>query len=104
MFEKHSFAWVDRRAVDRHPLRNRLDGAGSEERQGQQADGLEVPAERRLREFVLKELAGRLLAVVRLCRDLRHDLGERRDVGLEHGLAVLVPQQAELAEDSAEGR
>ena len=54
-----------RRAVDRHSLRDGLDGAGPEQRQGQQADGLEVPAERRLGEFVLKELAGRLLAVVR---------------------------------------
>ena len=65
LFENASFAWVDVALSIVTPFGDGLDGAGPEQRQGQQADGLEVPAERRLGEFVLKELAGRLLAVVR---------------------------------------
>ena len=99
MFEKASFACVDVALSIVTPFDTASTVAGPEQRQGQQADGLEVPTERRLGEFVLKEFAGSLLAVVRPFRDLRHDLGEGRDVGLEHRLAVFVPQQVELAED-----
>jgi hypothetical protein len=86
------FRLCRRRAVDRHPFGDSLDAAGPQERQGQHAHCLEVPTEGRLGELVLKESAGRLLAVVRLGGNLRHDVGERRDVGLEHRLAVFVPK------------
>ena len=85
--------------VDRLPLAGRLDLAGADQRDDQEADHVELPAVRFLGELVGQRLAGGGDPVVVLVLDPGIDLGERPRVGVEDRLALDVADQAELGEN-----
>ena len=82
--------------LDDLPLAGRLDLAGAQQGDDEQADDVELPAEGLLGEFVGEVAAAGALAVAGAVLDAGEDLGEHAVLDVEDRLAALVPHQAEV--------
>ena len=88
--------------VNRLPLAGGFDLSGTQQRENQQPNYLEVPAEGLLRELVDEEPPARRVAVVGTFLNPTEHLRQRRAFNPEDRLTLLVAQEPEATEDRRE--
>ena len=82
------------RRIECLPLARDLDPAGAKQREHEEADGFELPPERRVRELVHKISAAGHVSVTAPLFDPRHHLRKRSSVGPECRPALFVSEES----------